>query len=228
MPPILVSPHQFVDESGRVLGLKVLGRDRRTYGGFLWPESGVVECPDWSPVAECGNGLHFWPLGLSVGDGATPEYSQPWIVVACKPEGVIDLGGKAKAKTVEVILSGSYLECMLRVLPIQIRWTQQSGAASATGESGAASATGWSGAASATGGRGAAVVTGPEGLVECGPTDIAVATHSPVWWRVHPGSVLAMRTDTGAWLVHADDYEISDGEIVAVENGVVWQEWDRP
>lgn len=40
------------------------GADRLTaYGGFVWPASGPVECPDWEPKKECGNGLHGFLRG---------------------------------------------------------------------------------------------------------------------------------------------------------------------
>jgi hypothetical protein len=45
--------------------LKVVKNDLTTYNGFKYPESGYVECPDWKPTRECGNGLH----------GITKEYN---------------------------------------------------------------------------------------------------------------------------------------------------------
>jgi hypothetical protein len=276
--------HQWTHDGSRVLLLKCVSRDGKTHGGFQWPLTvgATVSAPDASRVAECGYGLHGWPWGLAVGDGAHPDYSATWLVFAADPADVIDLGGKAKAVGVcEVVAVGTYLECYLAVLRGQIAWTQhassgaasatgwsgaasatggrgaasatgesgaasatgwrgaasatgESGAASATGERGAASATGWSGAASATGGRGAAsatggrgaaVVTGPDSSVECGQTDIAVATADSVRWVIRRGAVLAQRTERGAWLLFADDWECDDGEVVLVEHGVIWRDW---
>ena len=47
--------------------LKSLPTNRRAYGGFEWPAEvgAIVEAPDWTPIAECGGGLH----GLISGRG---------------------------------------------------------------------------------------------------------------------------------------------------------------
>ena len=42
----------------RVRILKTVDARMRAYGGFVWPKSGPVSCPDWKPTHECGNGLH--------------------------------------------------------------------------------------------------------------------------------------------------------------------------
>ena len=159
----IILPHQWTHDVDKVLVIKCVSHDMKSYGGFQWPESGPVEAPDWNGKAECGGGLHGWAWGLSVGDGMSPDYQAKWLVFSADPRDVIDLGGKVKCKKADVIMCGTYLECYLRVLPGQIAWTQQRGAASATGLSGAASATGWRGAASATGESGAASATGLSG-----------------------------------------------------------------
>lgn len=47
-------------------GVRTCDKDGRAYGGFQWKvEAGDRnEAPDWSPVAECGKGLHLNPEGL--------------------------------------------------------------------------------------------------------------------------------------------------------------------
>lgn len=84
------------------LVLRTVRADMTSHGGFVWPESGRVEAPDWDPTAECGNGLH----GLLDGQGvaALLDWSSDarWLVV--RPEGeTVDLSGKVKfaAGTVE-------------------------------------------------------------------------------------------------------------------------------
>jgi hypothetical protein len=41
-------------EKKTVLVLRTCGKNGRSHGGFKWPKCGVVECHDWSDVAECG------------------------------------------------------------------------------------------------------------------------------------------------------------------------------
>jgi len=66
---------------GEALMLRTCNPDGTSHGGFQWPKSGKVVCPDWSPAAACGNGLHglLWGVGngsyLNWEDAAWP--SQP-------------------------------------------------------------------------------------------------------------------------------------------------------
>ena len=143
---------------------------------FEWPLAVgmLVEAPDWDPAPRCGGGLHGWAWGLAIGDGKEPDWGAEWIVFGAKPEDVVDLGGKVKAKQGVIRFIGAWQDATNFILTGQINLVQErasgaasatgwSGAASATGERGAASATGESGAASATGEALAAVVTGPYG-----------------------------------------------------------------
>ena len=153
----------------------------------------------------------------------------------------------------QIVAVGTYLECYMAVLRGQISWTQQAGdraaststgdraasastgdraaststgymaASASTGDMAASTSTGDRAASTSTGNRGIASATGVESRVECGPTGIAAATCDPVWWVAHPGAVLVQRTDNGIWLIKADDYKITDGELLLVEHGVVWQ-----
>lgn len=50
-------------EPGWTYALKCVKADLTSRNGFQWPESGRVDAPDWSPEAECGNGLHAWEWG---------------------------------------------------------------------------------------------------------------------------------------------------------------------
>jgi len=52
-------------QMSKVLILRTCNADMTSYGGFVWPESGPVEAPDWEPTYECGHGLH----GLLWGEG---------------------------------------------------------------------------------------------------------------------------------------------------------------
>ncbi len=169
----VVPVHKWTHIGDRVRILKCVDRDRKSHGGFLWPERGPVEPLTYSRDADCeSGGLFGWPWGLAFGDGKEPLYDGQWIVFEAHPEDVIDLSGKVKAvpnpemcRIPEVIFCGSLPKAIQLILDGQIAWIKQAsrGAASVTGRSGAASATGESGAASATGERGAASATGWSG-----------------------------------------------------------------
>ena len=203
----IILPHQWTHDVDKVLVIKCVSHDMKSYGGFQWPESGPVEAPDWNGKAECGGGLHGWAWGLSVGDGMSPDYQAKWLVFSADPRDVIDLGGKVKCKKADVIMCGTYLECYLRVLPGQIAWTQQSGAASATG---------W---------RGAAVTTQDFSILECGSDGLCATTADTVFWIVRKSAILCQRTRKGAYLIFADDYKLEDGQKVLIEHGVVYIQW---
>jgi hypothetical protein len=77
-----------------------------SHGGFCWPDSGPVSAPDWQPTAECGNGLHGFLWGE--GDGSLANWSEDarWLVVSVQAETIIDLGGKVKFPSGEVVYVG--------------------------------------------------------------------------------------------------------------------------
>ena len=89
-----------------VLVLRSCNADMASYGGFKWPESGHVEAPDWNPRAECGNGLHGFLWGE--GDGSLVHWDEgaKWLVVSVDESGIIDLGGKVKYRSGEVVFCG--------------------------------------------------------------------------------------------------------------------------
>ena len=93
---------------GHILGLRTNAQNLRSHGGFQWPESGKVNAPDWSPAAECGNGLHF----LKWGDGDVNLLHSPydqktkWLVISTPEKGAVDLNGKSKCEECEVVYCG--------------------------------------------------------------------------------------------------------------------------
>ena len=95
-------------EPGWVYGTKVTNRNGEAWGGFQWPDSGVVECPDWNPEPVCGGGLHFFEDGC--GDLTAAQYvlspDAQWRLVRARDEDVVRLDGKVKARRVEVLLCG--------------------------------------------------------------------------------------------------------------------------
>ena len=89
-----------------VLVLRTCAADMSAYGGFVWPESGPVECPDWDPAPECGNGLHGALWGE--GDGNLLDWSEDarWLVIEVPAHTVVDLGGKVKFPRGNVVYCG--------------------------------------------------------------------------------------------------------------------------
>ena len=69
---------------GEALMLRTCAADGSSYGGFKWPKSGPVTCPDWKPEAACGHGLHGLLWGA--GDGSLLDWpeSAAWLVVRIK------------------------------------------------------------------------------------------------------------------------------------------------
>lgn len=97
----------------KVLILKTTDHNRRGHGGFKYPESGPVECPDWKPEPTCANGL----FGLAWGLGNTTHFSDSpganWLIIAAEPSDVIRVDewggsgdGKVKFRRGEVVHCG--------------------------------------------------------------------------------------------------------------------------
>jgi hypothetical protein len=81
---------------GEALMLRTCNADGTSYGGFQWPKSGPVKCPDWKKRAECGNGLHGLLWGE--GNGSLLNWSEgaAWLVVRIKESDAVQIGDKIK------------------------------------------------------------------------------------------------------------------------------------
>ena len=172
----LANAHQWTHDGKEVLIVKCVANDGSSYGGFKWPLTvgASVEPTSWNPHPSCGEGLHGWPWGLSIGDGKEPDWKGTWLVFSANPEDVVSLGGKCKARAGTIRFVGPWWEATNFVLAGQMALVQKSargsasstgasGSASSTGERGSASSTGWRGSASSTGERGSASSTGASG-----------------------------------------------------------------
>ena len=91
---------------GIVLCIRTCDGGMGAYNDFRWPKKGYVECPDWDPVEECGNGLHGLLWGE--GDGGLLDWSDGahWLVFAAKEREVVALGGKVKVPRAHVLYCG--------------------------------------------------------------------------------------------------------------------------
>jgi len=97
--------------SGKVLLLRTVAKDWKSYGGFLWPHKlgAVVEAPDWDREPECGHGLH----GLRHGEGDSErlDWSKGahWLVIEADARDVVDIkdgGAKAKCRKCTIVHIG--------------------------------------------------------------------------------------------------------------------------
>jgi hypothetical protein len=228
-----IKPSEFAID-GRVLVLRFCAKDGSSGYGFRYPTTvgEAATCPDWDPKPNCGNGLHGWPWGLSMGDGKDPEWDALWQVYSVATADIVDLKGKVKFREGLLKFSGDWQGAANYCLPGQIKYIEASasgaasatgwrGAASATGASGAASATGARGAASATGARGAAISNGEYSTVEVGKDGIAASTASTVTWIARPGSVF-VQSGVGWYIcVSALELGAADGERITFKDGVI-------
>jgi len=92
-----------------VLVLRTCNAGLTSHGGFKWPESGPVAAPDWSPVPECGSGLHGFLWGE--GDGTLAKWGTDakWLVVRVLAAEVVNLDGKVKFPKGDVVCCGDRL-----------------------------------------------------------------------------------------------------------------------
>lgn len=93
-----------------VLVLRSCYPDLTSYNGFVWPESGYVEAPDWDPSPICGGGLHGWLWGEGEGSLGNWEEDAKWLVVKVAASKIVDLGGKVKFPSGEVVFCGNRKE----------------------------------------------------------------------------------------------------------------------
>jgi len=86
-----------------VLVLRSCKADMTSKNGFVWPKAGPVECADWNPKPECGNGLH----GLSLGQQDPGVWLEELCQVVRVAEGdIVDLRGKVKFPKGVVVYTG--------------------------------------------------------------------------------------------------------------------------
>ena len=180
----VATPGDFTPDA---LALRTTDAKGRAYGGYQWPvEVGaIVECPDWNPVAKCGNGFHGYLDGLGSRDQCSDSADALWwIVEVVRAECVLIDGDKGKFPRCRVAYVGSFGGALAR-LPLEMvkgifaQTEAVSSAAATTGVSSAAATTGYSSAAATTGYRSAAHTSGPSSIAAAlGPYSSARADHA--------------------------------------------------
>lgn len=107
------------------LVLRTSNADGTSHNGFQWPASGPVECPDWNPTAQCGNGLH----GLVWGEGdwslLNSTHDALWQVVEVDTESIVHIDKqKVKFPRGLVVYSGGMAEAITMVLNHEQRFKE--------------------------------------------------------------------------------------------------------
>ena len=97
---------KFKPKKGYALVLKSLPANLIARNNFQWPESGVVNCPDWKGTKECGNGLHGWLWGEGDAGLRCGESDAKWLVVCVEESKIINLTDKVKFPSCEVLFCG--------------------------------------------------------------------------------------------------------------------------
>ncbi len=91
-------------KDNEVLVLRRNIEGNEAYGGFIYPQKGIVEAKDWINNKECGNGLHGWSLNNT--SYFDENLKGNFIVLKVnKNDGYVELGDKVKLKKGEVILN---------------------------------------------------------------------------------------------------------------------------
>lgn len=94
-------------KKGRVLVLRTCDANLRSRGEFQYPESGLVECPDWNPEPIFGGGLH----GLLFGEGdevlldTSPDAKG--LVLEVRERDLVDLDDRCKFRRGKVVYCGT-------------------------------------------------------------------------------------------------------------------------
>jgi hypothetical protein len=105
------APPPTPSDGEKVLVLRTCKANLTAYGGFKWPAEGPVAAPDWSPVAECGNGLHGLLFGEGNGGLVSWETDAKWLVVEVLASEIVKLdeGQKVKFPRGDVVFCGDRL-----------------------------------------------------------------------------------------------------------------------
>lgn len=92
-----------------VLVLRTCSHNMTSRGGFLWPDSGPVEAPDWRDDNNCGGGLHGALWGEGDGSLLSWDATAKWLVVEVVKDDIRDLSGKVKFPRGNVVYCGDQL-----------------------------------------------------------------------------------------------------------------------
>ena len=211
--------HQWTNGGDRVLLLRFVNQQHRSYGEFQWPSEpgSIVTAPDWNSKPVCGGGVHAWPWGIGIGAGKDAVFTDAlWQVVSAEPKDIVWFDSKkAKCREVRLEFVGSWWQALALVEKGRDAWVRFTA-------DGNAAASGVRGNAAASGVSGIAVTSGEFSTVECGPTGIAASTADEVTWVVRPGAVFIHRwqgNGGGFKRATAERLKAVDGERITFKCG---------
>jgi hypothetical protein len=170
--------NKYILPEGMALVVRVCTEQLTSHGGFQWPASGPVSAPDWSPVAECGQGLHGWLWGqgdYSVASETRQDRKAKWLVVEVKASDLVNINGKVKYPRGSVVYCGFWWDAF--AFARKHRPRPQELESTATGNYGHAAATGDYGHAAAAGNYGIACGLGKYAIVKAGDKGAIIATY---------------------------------------------------
>ena len=91
------------------LVLRACRSDLTSRDGFSWKNK-CVKAPDWSPVPDCGSGLHGWLNGQGDPDVWDHRDDDKWLILAVKTATIVDLGDKVKFPAARRLFVGARVE----------------------------------------------------------------------------------------------------------------------
>jgi len=184
--------------------------DMTSTNGFVWPESGPVECPDWNPRAVCGSGLHGWLWGEGNLTASGDVWRMPdakWLVVRVAEPDVVDLDGKVKFRAGDVVFCGTAQAAAVRICELGASGGVHFGTATA-GDAGTATA-GYAG--TATAGDAGTATAGTRGTATAGYDGIVAIT----WYDSAQGRYQLARGLVGENGIEPNvPYVVEDGKLV--------------
>ena len=202
-----------------VLILRSCDKNLQSYEGFQWPREGPVEAPDWQPSSECGHGLHGFLWGEGNASLADASEDAVWLVVRVRESLIINLKGKVKFPSGNVVFSGPRADA--------VKFIQENGAAgkaviygtATAGDSGIATA-GAHGTATAgrsgtaTAGNFGTATAGNSGTAAAGNSGTATAGYKGTATAGYRGTLILRSWDEAAWCYRTHVAYVGEADIL--------------
>ena len=125
--------------------LRTCNANMTSHSGFVWPDSGRVEAPDYEATYQCGHGLHGLLDGRGNGGYLTWADDAKWLIVAVGPDdgllyGEDDLTDKCKYRSGNVDYCGDKDGALAYLATVQADMSGVVGYVATAGDRGTATA----------------------------------------------------------------------------------------